>query len=97
MTRADRTYTTSGDAARRELQLRVPEDVSVIGFDDIAMASWPSHELTTVAQPIATMIERLIAEIERLLTSRDLSPRHYFEPGTLVERRSASLTGVTAS
>jgi len=35
--------------AARAFGLRVPEDISVVGFDDIAMASWPMIQLTTVA------------------------------------------------
>lgn len=35
--------------------LRIPEEVSVIGFDDIPMSSWDSIGLTTVRQPLADM------------------------------------------
>jgi len=38
--------------AASELGLRVPEDLSVIGFDDISLASFVVPPLTTVAQPI---------------------------------------------
>ena len=48
------------DAARREMGLRVPEDVSIIGFDDIPAAAWPSHDLTTVRQRINLMVEEAI-------------------------------------
>lgn len=37
------------------LGLRVPEDVSVVGFDDIPMAGWPIWNLTTAVQPITAM------------------------------------------
>lgn len=80
------------DAARRDLGLSVPEDVSVVGFDDIAMASWPSHELTTVRQPMNAMIECVIAEMARLQDSDDKSPREQFLPGRLMVRKSARLT-----
>ena len=36
------------DALRFELGLRVPQDVKVVGFDDIAQAHWRSYDLTTV-------------------------------------------------
>ena len=32
--------------------LRVPEDLSVVGYDDLPMAAWTSPPLTTVRQPI---------------------------------------------
>jgi DNA-binding LacI/PurR family transcriptional regulator len=44
------------DAARRKLGIDVPEDLSIVGFDDISMASWPSIALTTIRQPKAAMI-----------------------------------------
>lgn len=40
------------DAARHRFRLRVPEELSVIGFDDIAQSRWDSYELTTFAQPV---------------------------------------------
>ena len=57
------------DAARR-LGVRVPEDVSVIGFDDIDMARWEGFALTTVRQPIPDM-GRAAA---RLLLARIAAP-----------------------
>jgi LacI family transcriptional regulator len=35
--------------------LRIPDDISVIGFDNLPMAQWISPALTTVDQPVATM------------------------------------------
>ncbi len=43
------------DAARQRFGLRVPEDVSVIGFDDIAQAGWDAYRLTTFAQPVGAI------------------------------------------
>jgi LacI family transcriptional regulator len=42
------------EAARRA-GLRVPEDLSVVGFDDVPMAQWVSPPLTTLRQPLAEM------------------------------------------
>ncbi|MGN6741865.1 MAG: LacI family DNA-binding transcriptional regulator [Amnibacterium sp.] len=54
------------DAARR-LGLRVPGDLSVVGFDDIPEAEWASPPLTTVRQPIA---ELGAAAVRMLLRTR---------------------------
>jgi DNA-binding LacI/PurR family transcriptional regulator len=42
------------EAARR-CGLQLPDDLSVVGFDDVALAQWASPPLTTVRQPLAEM------------------------------------------
>jgi LacI family transcriptional regulator len=41
--------------ALREAGLRVPQDVSVVGFDDVQSAAFQNPGLTTVRQPLRTM------------------------------------------
>ena len=68
--------------------LRVPDDVEVIGFDDISMASWASYNLTTVRQPIremcATAVQLLLARIDNPLRP----PETVMLTGELVVRSS---------
>jgi DNA-binding LacI/PurR family transcriptional regulator len=45
------------ETLRRELGLRVPEEVSVVGFDNVPQAGWPSFDLTTVQQDVDRMVE----------------------------------------
>jgi DNA-binding LacI/PurR family transcriptional regulator len=52
------------DALREEAGLRVPEDVSVAGFDDIAMAGWPRYALTTYGQPVDEIVGVTVKMIE---------------------------------
>ncbi len=51
------------DALRHKMGRNVPEDVSIIGFDDIANAQWPIYDLTTVRQPVQRMVERTISNL----------------------------------
>jgi len=55
--------------ALREAKLRVPEDVSVVGFDDIPSAAYQNPALTTVRQPLREMgriaAETLLRRIRR--------------------------------
>jgi DNA-binding LacI/PurR family transcriptional regulator len=74
------------DAARREFGLRVPEDLSVVGFDDIAMASWPPYSLTTLRQPTAAMIERTVDLVRTLARTPSQEPSVNRIAGTLIER-----------
>jgi DNA-binding LacI/PurR family transcriptional regulator len=41
--------------ALRDLGLRAPEDLSVVGFDDVLVAAWAAPPLTTIRQPLAAM------------------------------------------
>lgn len=45
------------DVLRTELGLRIPDDVSVVGFDNVPQAAWGAYQLTSVEQPIEQMIE----------------------------------------
>lgn len=56
--------------AAREAGLGVPEDVAIIGFDDIPMAAWPSYRLTTIRQPL----RRMVAETLDLIDAQKADP-----------------------
>ncbi len=48
------------DVLRFELGLSVPEDVSVVGYDDVPPAAWLGYSLTTVRQRANSMVERTV-------------------------------------
>ena len=61
-------------SAIRSAGLRVPEDVSVVGFDDLDMSSWPILNLTTVQSPLRKMAQsacQLLADAIERPTSAD--------------------------
>lgn len=78
------------DAARVELGLRVPEDLSVIGFDDVPMADWTSYRLTTIRPRFEAMVDA--AATLALELPGSVPPRAPIEiPADLVARASARL------
>jgi len=76
--------------AAEEMNYRVPEDIAIVGFDDIPAASWVRPQLTTVAQNPSEM-GRLLAEslFERILNNYDGVARRYEIPLEFIERESA--------
>ena len=49
------------DVAAEAFGLRIPQDLSVAGFDDTARAMWPGYGLTSVDQNIDAMVEQAVA------------------------------------
>jgi len=48
------------DVARHKLGIKIPDDLSIIGFDNIPSAAWPCYELTTVRQPVKPLVNATI-------------------------------------
>lgn len=75
--------------AFQEAGLRVPEDVSVVGFDDISIAVHNNPALTTVRQPLEKMGEVAARYLlERLEDRRPWMPKIVIEPELVVRESS---------
>jgi DNA-binding LacI/PurR family transcriptional regulator len=77
--------------AAREMCISIPNQLSIIGFDDIPAASWGAYALTTVRQPVTTMIDLSIRTLLERIEAPDLPPTTTFVPGSLVLRSSVRL------
>lgn len=74
--------------AARDAGLTVPDDLSVIGFDDIDVASQSFPMLTTVRQPVQQKGEKAARLLIDLIEGRAVGPQHIILPTELVVRHS---------
>lgn len=76
------------DAARRRFDLDVPDDLGVVGVDDIWMAGTAEYDLSTIRQPLENMADSMVGLLvggEESLATQNTTTLF---PGTLVPRRS---------
>ncbi len=91
--------------AFQEAGLRVPEDVSIVGFDDVALAACSSPALTTIRQPLELM-GQIAAKtlIDRIENKAEYQSEIVVKPELIVrsstcpppKSRSARITSVPA-
>lgn len=77
------------DVLRFELGLKVPQDVSVVGYDDVTLSQWPSYNLTTVRQPANRMVAETTHALMQRLSGVDDTPHRIVLDGPLMIRGSA--------
>ena len=80
--------------AAREAGLRIPDDLSVVGFDDLPVAAWADPPLTTVRQPLTDMA-REAAELALALGRGQNVSRIGFEIATTLTVRASTATPKT--
>ncbi|NRB34136.1 MAG: LacI family DNA-binding transcriptional regulator [Rhodobacteraceae bacterium] len=66
--------------------MRVPEDIGLIGLNDMEMARWENINLTTIRQPIRQIIDSSIELVVAMLEDPDRYPEARLFPCSLVER-----------
>jgi LacI family transcriptional regulator len=77
------------DVLRHELGISIPGEVSVVGYDDVQIASWGSYDLTTVRQRANVMVEQAIDILLTRIDRPDTPPRRVRLDGPLIIRGSA--------
>lgn len=77
------------EAARRGI--RVPEELSIIGFDGIDAGKWSVPELTTIEQPIAQIADTAVQTLQTLIEQPERSlPNSYYRPLLRVRASTAA-------
>ena len=79
------------DAARYQLGVKVPDDLSVVGFDGVGPAQWESYNLTTIRQPVDRMTSAAVSMILERIEQPDLPPEKRSFSGLLINGGSARM------
>ncbi|WP_299636555.1 LacI family DNA-binding transcriptional regulator [uncultured Ruegeria sp.] len=80
------------DVIRFELGMRVPEDVSVVGYDDVPQAGWLAYNLTTIRQRANLMVSETVdALLDHIEKPTAAAARKVAIDGPLIVRTSARL------
>ena len=80
-----------GMDATREIGLNIPEDVSIVGYDDVPMAALPSYSLTTIRQPIREMAKVAVDMLDLgEARGKKAAPTTRLIKGTLITRSSTT-------
>lgn len=74
------------DVLRFELGLRIPEDVAVVGFDDVPPAAWPAYNLTTYRQHVNRMVAETVDMLTSSINGTRVEPRRTVLEGSLIIR-----------
>lgn len=79
--------------AARVHGLRVPDDLSVVGYDDVAVAPWASPALTTVHQPLRQMAEAATQLLLSIRAGRPVATRMELSTSLVVRKSTAPPPG----
>jgi DNA-binding LacI/PurR family transcriptional regulator len=77
------------ECLRDEFKLKIPQDVSIIGYDDVEIASWPSFSLTTIRQPANRMVDATVSTLMKRIRGEDITPQKIEIDSPLMIRKSA--------
>jgi DNA-binding LacI/PurR family transcriptional regulator len=77
------------DVARHEFGLSIPEDISIVGYDDVGPARWPSYSITSFTQPIRPMVEATVDILMDQIASGEIGSLQKIIKGQLIVRGSS--------
>lgn len=77
------------DTLKLEFDITIPDDVSVVGFDDIPTASFKAYDLSTVQQPLDKMIAETLQILEERPFDKLSGPDIRFIEGDFIQRKSS--------
>jgi len=76
------------DLIQCERRIKVPEELSIIGFDDIPSAAWPGYDLTTMRQPVVPLVENTVQVLLDAIQNPGIEPVEKVIAPLLVQRNT---------
>lgn len=74
-----------------ELGLQIPQDVSIIGYDDVQMAAWKTYDLTTMRQPANRMVDATTSMLLDMINEPETERQKIEIDSELIIRGSARI------
>lgn len=74
--------------AIQQMNLRIPEDIQLIGYDGIRMTEWTTPTITTIAQQITQIGQRAVRCLWKQMQNEDILERHQLVAPILIKRNS---------
>lgn len=78
-----------------EAGLRIPEDVAIIGFDNIEQGEYAAVPLTTIQQPTARIGAQAFDVLIKKIEGKEVEPRTVFMPGLVIRKSCGRSTAAT--
>lgn len=79
------------DEVREAFGLKVPQDISIVGFDGVGPARFAAYDLSTVRQPVGRMTEAAVSMLIDRIEDPDLSPEKRVFSGERIRGGSARM------
>ena len=76
------------DTLRSELGLSVPQDVAIVGFDNVPQSAWSAYGLTTIEQDAGQLVRTTVEVLLQGIDSQSLPTREASVPVRLIRRQT---------
>ena len=77
------------DFIKDKTKLKVPNQIEVIGYDDMVMANWKSYNLSTIRQPIRQMSKLVTQLIDDYISDPEFEAANHLIEGKFIKRKTS--------
>ena len=77
------------DFIKQKTKVKIPNQIEIIGYDDMLMANWASYNLTTIRQPIRQMSKLTTQLIDDYLQDPEFEAANHLIEGKFIKRKTS--------